>query len=236
MPKARGYHSKKEFAYETLREHIMSGALKPGTRLIIDELSAELGVSPIPVREALQQLQYDGFVTIEPYVGARVSEIHASLIKEIFALLEALETISSTVACQKMSDADFAEMEALLQRMDRDISDLEQWAEDNVQLHQFLCEKASMSLVANVMHQVLDHWNRLRRYYLQDVIGKRVEAAQRDHWRLLEALRTRDPKVVAQVIRTHNQEALSSYLQYLASSGKLEPEEIIHMPGGNLHD
>ena len=91
MSQSKTFRSKKEFVYETLREQILEGELAPGLRLITDELSARLNVSPIPVREALQQLQYEGFVTIEPFIGATVTEIHTGLIHEIFALLEALE-------------------------------------------------------------------------------------------------------------------------------------------------
>ena len=61
--------------------------------MIIDDLSTQLAVSQIPVREALQLLEADGFVAIEPYVGARVSEIHEGLVQEVFALLEATDMI-----------------------------------------------------------------------------------------------------------------------------------------------
>ena len=118
MSQSKTFRSKKELVYETLREQILDGDLAPGVRLIIDELSTRLNVSPIPVREALQQLQYEGFVTIEPFIGATVTEIHKGLIHEIFALLETLEVISGQAACQKMSDINFAEMEVLLRRMD----------------------------------------------------------------------------------------------------------------------
>ena len=89
MSPAVTFRSKKEFVYGTLRAQILSGELAPNARLIIDELSRGMNVSAIPVREALQQLQSEGLVQIEPYVGARVSDIHQGFIEEIFALLEA---------------------------------------------------------------------------------------------------------------------------------------------------
>ena len=103
MVRAKTFASKKEFAYASLREEILAGGLAPGQRLVIDDLAGELGVSPIPIREALQQLQNDGLVIIEPFVGARVTEIHAGLITEIFEVLAALETISGQSACLRMS-------------------------------------------------------------------------------------------------------------------------------------
>jgi DNA-binding GntR family transcriptional regulator len=219
----KNFRSKKEFVYQTLRLQILNGELKPGVRLIIDELSAQLKVSPIPVREALQQLQSDGLVTIEPFIGARVTEIDKGLIYEIFALLEVLEIISGQAACQHMTEIDLAEMELLLRRMDSYANNPERWSQGNIQLHQFICERAGMSLVQEFFLRIGDHWDRLRRYYLEDVSARRIPAAQQDHWELLEALRTRNPEYVAEVIRAHNRNALADYLAHLAATGQLDP-------------
>ena len=215
MRQAKTFRSKKDFVYETLRDQILNGDLVPGTRLIIDDLASELGVSQIPVREALQQLQADRFVTIEPYIGARVAEIHEGLVHEVFELMQAMELISGRAACQKMTDADFLEMEGLVVRMDTNVDDLEQWSQDNVRLHQLICEKAEMSLVQDLLLHVQDHWQWLRRYYLEDVFALRIKKAQQDHWELLAALRTHDPNYVTNVISQHNQSALNDYLHYL---------------------
>ena len=216
MRSTKRFRSKKDFVYDTLREEILSGELQPGTRLIIDELSNELGVSAIPVREALQLLQSDGLVMIEPYIGAKVTELHQERINEVFQLLDSLEVISSRTACQRMTAKDFAEMEELLRQMDDNIQDVEQWSQNNLQLHLFICDRAGMSLTQELFRRVGDHWNRLRRYYLKDVFTHRIQAAQKQHWQLLAALRTRNPDHVTQVIRDHNQSALQAYQTYLA--------------------
>src|SRR5258708_32148427 len=98
------YRSKNELVYQRLRTAIISGEYKPGTRLVIDQLAAELGVSQIPIREAVKQLEADGFVTLEPYSGATITEINASLIFEIFALLANLQVICSRAACHQIRD------------------------------------------------------------------------------------------------------------------------------------
>ena len=220
MPAAnRAFLSKREFVYATLRADIMNGVRTPGQRLVIDELAAELGVSPIPVREALQELQHDGLVAIEPYVGAHVTELDAEVIREVFALLESFEVISGQAACQCMDDAEFQSMETLLRTMDAHVDDLEQWSEDNVRLHQFICDCAGMTLLPTMLQQVLDHWQRLRRHYLEDVMACTVQTAQAEHWQLLAALRTRNPEHVATVIHEHNQRALDTYIAHLQKTG-----------------
>ena len=215
MHSVKPFRSKKEFAYDALRDAILEGQLGPGTRLVIDELSAELGVSQIPVREALQQLQSDGFVIIEPYVGARVTEINASLICEVFDLMEALEVISGRAACLCMSEDSLVEMENRLRNMDTLVTDSERFSQENARLHQFICERAGTPLVSRLKDRVLAHWDRLRRHYLQDVFERRVVDAQQEHWRVFEALRTRDPDHVEQVIREHNEAARAAYEAHL---------------------
>ena len=215
MHSVRPFRSKKEFAYDALRDAIFEGQLGPGTRLVIDELAADLGVSQIPVREALQQLQADGFVVIEPYVGARVAEIDASLIHEVFGLMEALEILSGRAACLRMSEDSLAEMESRLRTMDALVTDCERFSQENASLHQFICERAETPLVNRLMDKVLSHWDRLRRHYLQDVFERRVVDAQQEHWRVFEALCTRDPDHVEQVIRAHNRAARAAYEEHL---------------------
>ena len=213
------FRSKKEVVYDLLRENILQGKYKPGTRLVIDELAATLGVSQIPIREAMRQLEGDGFLTIEPYVGATVAELNADFIFEVFALLEHLEIISSRAACRVMSDDDLQQLEDMVNQMDSSVSDPNKWSSDNKEMHLFICRCAKTTLVLKMMQKVLDHWDRLRLHYLNDVFGNRIAAAQADHKRILAAFKTRDPDEVERVVHAHNQDALSSYIRHLESAG-----------------
>ena len=99
---------------------------------MIDELAATLGVSQIPIREAMRQLEGDGFVTIEPYVGATVAELNADFIFEVFALLEHLEIISSRAACRVMSDDDLQQLADMIEQMEASVTDPEQMVERRI--------------------------------------------------------------------------------------------------------
>lgn len=220
MRKIAKVRSKNEMVYASLRTAILRSEVQPGSRLVIDELATELGVSQIPVREALRQLEADGFVTFEPYVGATVTDIKASVVSEIFDMLEAMETISGRAACQRMTDADFQELQELLQRMDTLVNDPEEWSRENARFHQLICDRADTPLVRHMMDKVLQHWDRLRSYLLKDVFQHRVAIAQRDHWRIFEAIRARDTALLDRVVHEHNQGALAAYLQHLKAVNK----------------
>jgi DNA-binding GntR family transcriptional regulator len=209
---------------ETLRNAILNGELIPGTRLVIDDLAKQLGVSPIPVREALQQLDADGYVAIEPYLGARVAPIEAESVVEVFSLLETMEVVSSRAACQHMTDADFNVLEEILVRMDSLVGDPELWSQENRYFHKFICDKSGTRLVGSLMSKVLDHWDRLHRYFLTDVFSRRLPQAQREHWKILKTLRTRDPAETEAVIREHAQASLTAYTKHL-SGRKLDKSQ-----------
>jgi len=207
--------SKTQLVYDTLRQNIITGKLAPGSRLVINTLAKHLGVSQIPVREALQQLQADGFISIRTYVGAQVTEIHKDLIYEIFGMLEAMESISLRAACNLLSEDDLNEIEELLVRMDSEVGNPEEFSQSNVEFHLFICERAETPLVKSMLPRVLDHWDRLRRHYLDDVYARRIQAAQKEHWGLYDALCSRDADLVARLAREHNRCACAAYAEYL---------------------
>ena len=76
-----------------IRDDIVSGALRFGERITMDALSSRYGVSHMPVREALRELQGEGLVQIEPNRGARVRSIDSSFVENLFEIRTALEVM-----------------------------------------------------------------------------------------------------------------------------------------------
>lgn len=206
---------KQDVVYEALRHDILSGTLRPGERLRIDDITQQLGVSHIPVREALKQLQADGYVTIEPYVGTTVAELEAGWIHELFELKESLELVSGRAACRRLRASDLADVREVLERMDHLVHDPEAWSAANVELHRLICTRAGTRLAGQLLDRVLAQWDRLRRYFLQEVFAQRVRAAQREHWQIYQALEARDPERLEQVVVEHNRRALAAYAERL---------------------
>ncbi len=207
--------SKKELVGKELREAILRGELLPGTRLLIEDLAGLLNVSPIPVREALQQLQAEGFVVIEPYVGATVAPIELESIDEVFRLLETMEMVSSVAACRHMSDEGFVELHSLLVHMDSLVDDPEAWSAANKQFHQLICDRSGTRLVGSLMPRVLDHLDRFQRYFLKDVFAGLLPKAQREHWAILRTLQKRDLARIETLVQQHNRACLQAFTKHL---------------------
>ena len=218
------FRSKNEVVYDLLHQAIIRGDYKPGERVIIDDVAAKLGVSPIPIREALRQLEADGFVEIAPYIGATVTEISADSIFEVFALLETMEAICARAACHCMTETEIAKLDDLVQQMDATMDDPENWSKLNKAFHLLICDYAHTGLIKEMMRKVLDHWDRLRVYYMKDVLGLRVKMAQAEHRQIMTAFHNRNADEAEQVIRVHNQNALAAYNNYLQVAGHLDED------------
>jgi DNA-binding GntR family transcriptional regulator len=215
MKRLIGVRSKKDLVVAEIRGAILNGELAPGTRLVIDDLAKNLGVSTIPVREALQQLHADGYVVFEPFIGGRVAEIKPESIIEVFTLLEAMEVTSSRMACGRLKPEELDQLEAIVTRMDALTSDAEAWSQQNRHFHEFICAHAGTPLIASLIAKVLDHWDRLHRHFLKEVFVDHLPVAQKQHWQILRAIRGGDTERVENLVRKHNQSALRAYEGFL---------------------
>jgi DNA-binding GntR family transcriptional regulator len=117
--------TKQQRVYETLRERILTGAYGPGFRLVIDAVAAELGVSTVPVREAIRRLEAEGLVLYRPNVGAQVTPAEPELFEDELSVLAVLEGYATAAAAPLLTAADIARlrettdlMGSAMQRMD----------------------------------------------------------------------------------------------------------------------
>lgn len=223
-PGALRHVTKLQFAYATLREAIIRCELKPGERLVIDDLARRFDVSSIPVREALRILESEGLVVSVAHTGTTVAPVSRQLVIEVFAILEGLETVSGRAAALAITDEGLARLELLVDRMDRALSGNRPgaWAELNTEFHLAISRLSAMPMVDQMLRRALDHWDRVRRYFFSGVFTRRAEAAQREHRQMLVQLRARDVEGIERTMRAHNRGALQAYMTYLDAAG---PEE-----------
>src|SRR5919204_6551984 len=110
---------------DVLRDAIMRGVLKGGQPLRQDELAAQFGLSRIPVREALRQLEGEGLVTVNPHRGAVVSTLSSDELQEVCEIRSALETMALRLAIPHLDEEALARAEAILVETDRETDVLE---------------------------------------------------------------------------------------------------------------
>jgi len=101
-----------------IREAIVQGVFPPGQRLNLDLIASTLGVSRMPVRASLRQLESEGLLTIHPYRGATVSVLDAHEIAEIYELRILLEGYLIEQAIPKLDDAALAELRSIVDELE----------------------------------------------------------------------------------------------------------------------
>jgi DNA-binding GntR family transcriptional regulator len=149
--------------HEALREKILAGTYPPNSRLILSRLSAEHGVSLIPIREALQRLEAERLISTEINVGARVAEISIADMRDIYETRMVLEQHAIRLAVPRLSDSDLAIADEALTRMERSFSaNREREAyEHHQRFHFALYEPAGSAWTMHVIRQL---WVSAERY------------------------------------------------------------------------
>jgi DNA-binding GntR family transcriptional regulator len=209
-PPGQSFQTKQALVYHTLRDAIMHARLIPGERLVIDDIAAQLEVSPIPVREALQLLQSERLVEHKPHVGAVVAAVTAADAEEIFALLAALEQVVFTAAISKITDEQVKDLSFLVERMSA-LGENERWMDHNHQFHRTIATIAGMPRALEMLDRVSGEWERLRRLHFRNVRHPDTAVADREHRAMVEALAKRDPEALHLLVKAHNEAALAHY-------------------------
>jgi DNA-binding GntR family transcriptional regulator len=209
------FMTKTDFVYQSLNQAIVEGLLKPGERLVIDDVARRFSVSAIPVREALQQLQADGLIEIQPHIGATVSQFSNDAVVELFALMEGLEAIAAEHAAGKMDDDAQQELEDLIAAMEKAGRGRqhEAWAEHNNAFHLAICAIANMPTLLDLTERVLLKWKRLRKNSSYAGASVNWQEADKEHRQIVALLKSGDAKALVALIRKHNQQALRQYLK-----------------------
>lgn len=143
-----------ERAYVDLREEIIDVRLPPGTLLREDELMQRLGVGRTPVREAVQRLQRDGFVTVIPRRGTLVSEISITDLAAIYEVRKKLESWASRLAAERAGEPDREEARGLLEELNAlKADDYETLLSVDRRIHRFVYRATRNPFLAETLDQ-----------------------------------------------------------------------------------
>lgn len=143
---------------DRLRDRILSGALPGGERLVEGRLSEEMGVSRMPVREALRQLASEGLVTIEPRRGATVTQFSEEQVRELVEVRATLEGLNAKLAAKRHDPEKIRELEDILSEGVRlaESSDAVTLMRLNQRFHDALANIAANSVLRDIMRSLRD--------------------------------------------------------------------------------
>jgi len=181
-----------------IREAIIKGEFKSGERLIQDDLAKKLGVSRMPLREALKQLEVEGYLVLEPHKGAIVKSLSINEIQEIYFLRSKLEPIAMKEKFKHFSEEDINELENLSEEMLK-VKAINDYIKLNIRFHSILISDCQ--------------WGRLNKMISALWVGfpqqtprllvEQIEESKKEHLLIVEALKNSDIEFACGILEQH---------------------------------
>lgn len=188
-----------ELVTTAVRQRILSGELAPGEALRQEALADELGVSRVPIREAITRLTAEGLLTNVPHKGAYVAKLSIDEVKETFDIRLRLEPWIFSEAIPRITDAEMGKAERLIKEMDK--SDSGVWGQLNWRLHETLYLPAQRDITLQMLRVLHDRSDRYFRFQVVQVPIR--EQSHDEHMALVDACRKRDAKLGAKLLEHH---------------------------------
>ena len=186
-----------------VRQSIVDGRLRPGEALSISDLAEELGVSPSPVREALQRLAGQGLVLLRPARTAVVAPLELADLHEVYRLRELVEVDAAVRACSQLTDADVARLEAELEALGEASPVSETFWSHHSAFHGILMRPVLTARLERMVTELRDAAERYVRvvYGHTDVLQDR--SVHERHVPLVDAARSRKPVAMRRALTAH---------------------------------
>jgi DNA-binding GntR family transcriptional regulator len=210
--------TKSEKVYEYLKNEILMAAYKPGDRIVIREVSKQLGVSDIPVREAIKKMASEGLLEVKSHSGARVATINIENLEEIFLIRTELETLATLLAAKSATSEEIAKLDKCVRKMDESYEkhDVVQYTTYNRKFHQMLYRASHAPLLVDMIENMYARSERSRTIFLLE--PERMKISNEEHREITEALRNRDEEKAAKVMRAQKEHGFKSVLNTLMTT------------------
>ncbi len=207
--------SKSEQAYLRLKHRITGGELGPGYRLVLSTIARELGVSVVPVREAIRRLEAEGLVTFERNVGATVAGVDPTLYLHTMQTLSIIEGAATALAAPLIDAGDLARARGLNEQLRACLADFEpaRFTRLNTEFHGVLYGRCPNPHILDLVHR---GWNRLgaMRTSTFSYVPGRAHQSVLEHDALLELIEAgaaaHDVEMAA---RAHRTNTLNAFLE-----------------------
>jgi len=202
-------------AYETIRDDIIDGVRRPGQRLVRRTLASEMGMSPIPIMEALLRLEQDGLVESVPMYGARVKELTIEGLVNEQAFREAIECQAARLCAENATERQLEELidraKPLDQLMTSNDSDSKEGRVQHMDFHLLIARYSGFELLesklksAGFMELMRVNW----------INATTFSVPERWHQQLVDAIATRDASLAEAKMRQHVRHNLDHYIDSL---------------------
>ena len=212
-------------ATSAIRDRILAGDLAPGAKLAQHRLATELGMSRIPVRDALRSLAAEGLVEVRDNSTAVVASLSMQDLQELYEIRISLEPRLGLLAIPNLTSHHFAEMDDLLDRMES-VHETAAWLPLNNRFHETLYSAAKRDRSLHIIRLIRRQTDRYTAVYVQ----LNHEMVDAEHRMILEAARNGQPTRIEALLTAHISSSYEEMLRYLTNEGRVAGTENTRAP------
>lgn len=202
------YQPLRDIIFNTLREAIIIGELKPGERLMEVHLAETMGVSRTPVREAIRKLELEGFVTMIPRKGAHVAELTVKNIMDVLELRASLDGLAASLAAKRITDNELEHLKSVSSCLNEYIEkgNLQGSIKKDIEFHDIIYKSSRNDKLIQIIDNLREQVLRFRVLYLKDY--RSAKNLIKEHLEIFEYIKSRDSANAQKAAEQHikNQE------------------------------
>ena len=193
----------RDVVFNTLRQAILKGDLKPGERLMEIALANKLGVSRTPIREAIRKLELEGLVLTVPRKGAEVAEITEKSMRDVLEVRRTLEALAVQLACEKMKYEQIEALEKAAEDFKESLNseDVTRIAEADVAFHDVIYLATDNQRLISILNNLREQMYRFRVEHLKD--KSYHPQLLKEHIEMIDHIRNRRKEEAMKVICQH---------------------------------
>lgn len=199
--KLDSYKPLREIVFESMRDAIINGVLKPGERLMEIQLAEEMGVSRTPVREAIRKLELEAFVVMIPRKGAYVAGVSHKDVADVFEIRAALEGLAAGLAAERITEDEIEQMERVLLFEDGEETDLDKIVARDTDFHALVYKASRNERLVQILANLREQIQRFRATSL--AVPGRVLDAIKEHRSIVEALVQHNSEAAQELMTAH---------------------------------
>ncbi len=197
------YKPLREVIFESLRQAIIMGELKPGERLMEIQFAEKMGVSRTPVREAIRKLELEGLVIMIPRKGAHVAELSAKDIINVLEIRSSLEGLATKLAAQRINEEELNELRKTVAEFSEYMKEnnVQELVKKDVKIHDLIYRAAKNDKLIPIITNLKDQVHRFRVAYLKDY--NTSKELVKEHQDIYNAIEKRDALLAEELASMH---------------------------------
>lgn len=210
----------RDVVFNTLRQAILTGELKPGERLLEIHLADRLGVSRTPIREAIHKLELEGLVTLVPRRGAEVAQITEKSMNDVLEVRRTLDALCAELACDRITEEELNDLKHACDNFEAAVKtgDFKKIAQSDVALHDIIVRATGNARLLQLINDLSEQMYRYRYEYIKDT--SQHETLVEEHRIIYQSIVNKDKETASAAAMTHIDNQKRSIIRKIRQESK----------------